>query len=113
MKNIGDIKASTEARKLLNELKSEYKDGILLHLSGGCCDGSALLCYQKGDFKLGSSDILLGNIEDVEIYTHKNHYTYLQNNELELDIASGNGSEFSLEYGMDRHFVLNTKMCQK
>ena len=33
---------------------------LMFHQSGGCCDGSAPMCYPAGDFITGSSDVLLG-----------------------------------------------------
>lgn len=105
------IESSKEALDLLHELQKENNDSLLLYLSGGCCDGSALLCYEKNDFKLGNSDILLGYVENVGIYTHLSHFSYLQNNVFTLDVQSGNGSEYSLEYGKDKHFVLNSEVC--
>lgn len=106
------LDSTKNAKDLLNELKNENKDGILLYLSSGCCDGSALLCYGKDDFKLGSSDILLGSIENVEIYTHKNQYEMLKNSDLRLDVEQGEGSEYSLTYGKNRYFVLVSKVCK-
>lgn len=107
------LDSTDSARELLIELKSENKDGILLYLSNGCCDGSAIMCYKKDDFKLGSSDILLGSIENVEIYTHKNQYEILKQSDLTLNTDMGNGSEYSLDYGKDRHLCLQTKICKK
>ena len=26
---------------------------VLFHQSGGCCDGSAPMCYQRGEFRIG------------------------------------------------------------
>lgn len=110
MKNI--IESSQNALNFLSKLINENGE-IILYLSGGCCDGSALLCYQKDDFKLGSNDILLGSInENIRIYTHKSHFSYLQNTHFYLDIESGNGSEYSLEYGENKYFVLKTETCE-
>lgn len=105
------INVSQNAANLLKELKGEYTNGIILYLSSGCCDGSALLCYQKDDFKLGSSDILLGVAENVGIYTHKSNLGYLKDSIFTLDTTEGNGSEYSLEYGKDIHFVFLTHTC--
>ncbi|MBP6097805.1 MAG: DUF779 domain-containing protein, partial [Methyloversatilis sp.] len=35
---------------------------LMFHQSGGCCDGSAPMCYPLGEFVLGSSDVRLGEI---------------------------------------------------
>ncbi|PND54520.1 hypothetical protein CRM90_27435 [Mycobacterium sp. ENV421] len=33
---------------------------VMFHQSGGCCDGSAPMCYPQGEFHTGNSDVLLG-----------------------------------------------------
>ena len=35
---------------------------LMFHQSGGCCDGSSPMCYPDGDFKLGGSDVHLGDL---------------------------------------------------
>lgn len=30
--------------------------------SGGCCDGSSLMCYPQGNLLIGSQDVLFGEI---------------------------------------------------
>ncbi|MWV62462.1 DUF779 domain-containing protein [Helicobacter saguini] len=113
MTKVQDIEITQEAKDLLAELKAENNDSLILYLSGGCCDGSALLCYEKNDFKLGNSDVLLGIVENVGIYTHISHFSFLKNNTFLLYVENGNGSEYSLEYGKNKYFVLNTNICQK
>ncbi len=34
----------------------------MFHQSGGCCDGSAPMCYPDGDFQTGGSDVQLGDL---------------------------------------------------
>ena len=49
------------ARKLIEQLKKQYGP-LMFHQSGGCCDGSAPMCFQVGEFKLGSVDEKVGEI---------------------------------------------------
>ena len=37
---------------------------LMFHQSGGCCDGSAPMCFKEGEFKVGAQDVLLGRIGD-------------------------------------------------
>ena len=37
---------------------------VMFHQSGGCCDGSAPMCYPEGEFRVGGSDVLLGYVGD-------------------------------------------------
>ncbi|MEO0814357.1 MAG: DUF779 domain-containing protein, partial [Myxococcota bacterium] len=41
---------------------------VMFHQSGGCCDGSAPMCYPVGEFKVGVRDVLLGTIAGCEFY---------------------------------------------
>ncbi|QNJ96489.1 DUF779 domain-containing protein (plasmid) [Mycolicibacterium fluoranthenivorans] len=37
---------------------------VMFHQSGGCCDGSAPMCYPQGEFRTGESDVMLGHLLD-------------------------------------------------
>jgi hypothetical protein len=37
---------------------------LMFDQSGGCCDGSALMCYPAGEFRVGGQDVLPGAIVD-------------------------------------------------
>ncbi len=34
---------------------------LMFHQSGGCCDGSSPMCYPRGEFLVGDSDVLIGD----------------------------------------------------
>jgi uncharacterized protein (DUF779 family) len=36
----------------------------MFHQSGGCCDGSAPMCYPRSEFIVGDQDVLLGVLSD-------------------------------------------------
>ena len=40
---------------------------LLFHQSGGCCDGSSPMCYPRGDFRVGASDVYLGEVAEVHV----------------------------------------------
>ena len=46
---------------LLTKL-SELHGGLMIHQSGGCCDGSAPMCYPVGEFRVGQRDVLVGEV---------------------------------------------------
>ena len=46
----------------------------MFHQSGGCCDGSAPMCFQEGEFPLGDNDIKLGEIGGVPFYMNADQY---------------------------------------
>ena len=51
------VSATHSALSLLSELKEKYGEKLMFHQSGGCCDGSAPMCFQEGEFPLGDNDI--------------------------------------------------------
>ena len=51
------VKATDSALKLIEELKAQHGDELLFHQSGGCCDGSAPMCYPRNEYMVGSSDV--------------------------------------------------------
>ncbi|MYL61639.1 DUF779 domain-containing protein, partial [Virgibacillus halodenitrificans] len=69
------VTATEEAIKLINSLKEIHGD-LMFHQSGGCCDGSSPMCYQRGEFRVGESDLLLGEIADTPFYISKDQYNY-------------------------------------
>ncbi|NDJ27148.1 DUF779 domain-containing protein [Campylobacter sp. MIT 12-8780] len=104
------LKASKNALDLIAKLKALYPN-FIIYLSGGCCDGSALMVYD--DFKLGENDYKLGEIENIGIFVHIKHYkAYLEGKNLELDATRGRGSEFSLDYELNEHFLLHSELCE-
>ena len=68
------VKATSSALKLIEELKAQHGEELLFHQSGGCCDGSAPMCYPRNEYMVGSSDVKLGEIGGVPFYI-KRHST--------------------------------------
>jgi hypothetical protein len=68
------------------------------------------MCFEKGDFKVGSSDVCLGNIEDCEFWMSKDQFEYWQNTQLHIHITKGRGSSFSLEIPMGLRFLTQSRM---
>jgi uncharacterized protein (DUF779 family) len=48
--------------ELLRKLWEQHGP-LMFHQSGGCCDGSAPMCYPAGEFLTGDSDVLLGRFD--------------------------------------------------
>ena len=47
------VKATDSALKLIEELKAQHGEELLFHQSGGCCDGSAPMCYPRNEYIYG------------------------------------------------------------
>lgn len=83
---------------------------LMFHQSGGCCDGSQPMCFPEGEFKVGGSDICLGEIEQCKFYMGADQFTYWKHTQLELDVTPGRGSSFSLEIPMGVRFFIHSRL---
>ncbi|MFX8895358.1 DUF779 domain-containing protein, partial [Acinetobacter baumannii] len=62
------VLASAAALGLLARLKAVHGP-LMFHQSGGCCDGSAPMCFTRGEFRVGGQDVLLGHVDgDVAVW---------------------------------------------
>ncbi|MDQ6482110.1 DUF779 domain-containing protein [Dyadobacter sp. LHD-138] len=98
-----------EAEKIVAQLKERFGE-LMFHQSGGCCDGSQPMCFEKGEFKTGDSDVLLGEIADCEFYMSRDQFEYWQHTQLSIDVTPGRGSSFSLEIPMGVRFIVRSRM---
>ncbi len=103
------IDITKEASNVILQLKEKFGE-LMFHQSGGCCDGSQPMCFEKGDFILGSSDICLGEIDGCEFWMSKDQFEYWQYTHLTIDITPGRGSSFSLEIPMGLRFITKSRL---
>ncbi|MEO1282009.1 MAG: DUF779 domain-containing protein [Pseudomonadota bacterium] len=90
------VSATPSASSLICSLKSKH-GRLMFHQSGGCCDGSAPMCYPFGEFKIGSLDVMLGIVDGCPVYISGSQFEKWQHTQLILDVVDGRGSGFSLE----------------
>ncbi len=83
------VSATHSALSLLSELKEKYGEKLMFHQSGGCCDGSAPMCFQEGEFPLGDNDIKLGEIGGVPFYMNGDQYEKWKHTDLTIDAVKG------------------------
>jgi uncharacterized protein len=93
---VSRVTATPEAETLLRELAAEHGP-LMLHQSGGCCDGSAPMCYPRHEFRVGQRDVYLGLVAGVPMYIGGQQFEYWQHTHLTIDVVPGRGSGFSLE----------------
>ena len=103
------VTATEAARAFLAEIRSEHPD-ILFHQSGGCCDGSSPMCYPAGDFRIGGSDVKLGEIDGVPVYISGPQFEAWKHTQLILDVVPGRGGMFSLDNGRERRFLARVRL---
>ena len=97
------------AAELMRQLKAIHGD-LMFHQSGGCCDGSAPMCYPKGEFRVGRQDVLLGHIEGCSFYIGAAQYEYWAHTQLTIDVVPGRGSGFSLEAPEGVRFLTRSRV---
>ena len=100
---------SDEAQKVVAQLQDRFGP-LMFHQSGGCCDGSQPMCFERGDFKLGQSDVCLGEIAGCEFWMSKDQQEYWQYTQLTIDIVPGRGSSFSLEIPLGLRFITKSRV---
>lgn len=103
------VSITTEAIALVHQLKEKYGE-LMFHQSGGCCDGSQPMCFEKGEFRLGQSDVCLGEIEGCEFWMNKDQFEYWKFTHLTIHVTKGMGSSFSLEIPMGYRFLTQSRM---
>jgi hypothetical protein len=82
----------------------------MFHQSGGCCDGSAPMCYPLGEFKVSQADVLLGEIEGCPFYMGAEQFEYWRHTHLLIDAVPGRGSGFSLEAPEGMRFLTRSRL---
>jgi uncharacterized protein len=101
--------ATPAAVELIGKLVAEHGP-VLFHQSGGCCDGSAPMCFPQGEFMVGGSDVKLGTIADVPFYMSESQFEYWQHTQLIIDCVPGNGGMFSLERPTGLRFLTRSRL---
>ncbi len=109
MTQVSRVSATDAALKLIEQLQQRYGP-ILFHQSGGCCDGSAPMCFPRGEFLIGDSDVLVGEIGGVPFYMSRAQFQYWEHTHLIIDVVPGNGGMFSLESGTGMRFITRSRL---
>lgn len=96
------VTATESAVDLLTKL-TELNGGLMIHQSGGCCDGSAPMCYPVGEYRIGQRDVLVGTVDlpdplpSVRVWINGDQFQLWKHTQLILDVVKGRGAGFSLE----------------
>jgi uncharacterized protein len=97
------------AEDLMDRLAAKHGP-LMFHQSGGCCDGSSPMCYPRGEFLVGDSDVLLGTLGDAPFYMSKSQFEYWKHTQLILDVVPGRGGMFSLEGPEGVRFLIRSRV---
>jgi uncharacterized protein (DUF779 family) len=103
------VQITDKAAEVVARLKAQY-GALLFHQSGGCCDGSAPMCYPLGDFRVGPQDVFLGEIASCKFYIGAAQFEYWEHTQLIIDVVPGRGSGFSVEAPEGVRFLTRSRV---
>jgi uncharacterized protein (DUF779 family) len=103
------VAVSEAAAALLGELRLEHGP-LLFHQSGGCCDGSAPMCYPRREFRIGQRDVLLGMLGETPFFIGAAQFEYWQHTHLTVDVVPGRGAGFSVEGPKGLRFLIRSRV---
>ena len=103
------VTATPDTLALIEKLQSQHGP-LVFHQSGGCCDGSAPMCYPRGELRLGESDVFLGEIGGQPFFISRDQFTYWQHTQLIIDVVPGRGASFSLEIPEGVRFLTRSRV---
>jgi uncharacterized protein (DUF779 family) len=102
------------AAELLRRLTAEH-GRLMFHQSGGCCDGSAPMCYPVGMFLTGPADIKLGELvidglDPIEVYMSRAQFEAWQHSHLTIDAVPGRGAGFGVDTPTGLRFLTRSRL---
>ncbi|MDJ1131395.1 DUF779 domain-containing protein [Streptomyces iconiensis] len=112
------VALTPEAEDLLRLLTDKHGP-LMFHQSGGCCDGSSPMCYQRGEFRTGDSDVLLAELEvegvkdPVGFWMSASQFAYWSHTHLTVDVVKGRGSGFSLDAPEGVRFLIRSRLMEE
>lgn len=109
------IETTAAADDLLRKLTAVH-GALMFHQSGGCCDGSAPMCYPAGEFRVGGADVLLGELfvqdiaEPIKVWISLEQFEYWKHTHITIDVVPGRGGGFSLETPEGMRFIIRSRL---
>jgi uncharacterized protein (DUF779 family) len=109
------VDVTPAAADLIRSLRGQHGP-LMFHQSGGCCDGSAPMCFPEGEFRTGGGDVLLeqlhvdGVAEPVSFWMSTSQFEAWKHTHLTVDVVPGRGSGFSLEAPEGVRFLIRSRV---
>jgi uncharacterized protein (DUF779 family) len=98
------VTATPAALDLFERLQAQH-GGLIVHISGGCCDGSSPMCLRAADLPASPHDVQLGTLAGVPVVIDGDQDRRWQRPIFHLDVAPGAVGGFSLEALEELHFT--------
>jgi uncharacterized protein (DUF779 family) len=108
---VARVSVTPAAQALIERLRAAHGP-LMFHQSGGCCDGSAPMCFALGEFITGDVDVCLGEIAGVPFYMSRPQFEYWEHTHLIIDAVPGNGGMFSLERPTGMRFLTRSRLYE-
>jgi len=90
---------------------TEKHGPLMFHQSGGCCDGSAPMCFARGEFRVGGQDVLLGTlVGDTPVWIGAAQFEYWRHTQITIDVVPGRGAGMSLEAPEGVRFIVRSRV---
>lgn len=99
------VTATAAALDVLERLRAQHGD-LVIHLSGGCCDGSSPMCLRATDLPPGPNDEQVGTVGGVPVLIDRDQDRRWNRPGFRLDVTSGEAGGFSLEALERVHFTV-------
>ena len=111
---VSRVDLTEDTAALLREL-TEVHGPLMFHQSGGCCDGSAPMCYPDGDLIIGDSDVHLGDLDAgmdraIPVWISRPQFEYWKHTHLTIDVVPGRGAGFSVEAPTGKRFIIRSRL---
>ncbi|GJF30667.1 hypothetical protein KNE206_33670 [Kitasatospora sp. NE20-6] len=107
---VARVGLTVPAAELIDRLTAVHGP-VMFHQSGGCCDGSAPMCYPRGEFRVGAADVLLGRLHGgTPFWMGADQYARWRHTHLTVDVVPGRGSGFSLEAPEGVRFLVRSRL---
>lgn len=103
------VKITEAAKTIIDTLTEQYGE-LMFHQSGGCCDGSSPMCFEKGELMINETDVWLGKIHGCDFYMSSDQFDYWKHTQLTIDVVKGRGASFSLEIPLGVRFMIKSRM---
>ena len=102
------------AAGMLRQLAGDHGP-LMFHQSGGCCDGSSPMCYPAGEFRVGNSDVHLGDLDvsgtdPIGVWMSASQFEYWKHTHITIDVVKGRGAGFSVEAPEGVRFMIRSRL---
>jgi uncharacterized protein (DUF779 family) len=118
------VAITPQAADLLRSLRASHGP-LMFHQSGGCCDGSAPMCFPAGTFITSAADVHLGDLDigpnddgaddpevddPVPVWISREQFAYWSHTHITIDVVPGRGAGFSLEGPTGNRFIIRSRV---